>query len=148
MARVLLTGMSGAGKSTLLAAVARRGYRTVDTDYDGWEVAAAQWDEPRMSALLSEHATIAVSGTAQNQGRFYDRFEHVVYLYVPLEVLLERVRTRTTNPYGKTADQQADITRYVGEVEPVIRRSATAELDGLLPIQALADCLEQFLRSS
>ena len=147
MARVLLTGMSGAGKSTLLVAVAGRGYRTVDTDYDGWELPGALWDEPRMSALLAEHTTIAVGGTAQNQGRFYDRFEHVVYLRVPLEVLLHRVRVRTNNPYGKTAEEQADITRYVAEVEPLIRRSATLELDGLLAISVLADRVENCLRS-
>src|SRR3954465_11751353 len=111
MARVLLTGMSGAGKSPLLAAVAVRGYPAVDTDYDGWELPGALWDEPRMSSVLAEHSTIAVCGTAQNQGLFYDRFEHVVYLRVPLEVLLDRVRTRTNNPSGKTADQQADISR-------------------------------------
>jgi RNase adaptor protein for sRNA GlmZ degradation len=69
MARVLVTGMSGAGKSTSLAAVARRGYETVDTDYGGWELPGSLWDEPRMSAVLAEHATIALSGTAQNQGR-------------------------------------------------------------------------------
>jgi shikimate kinase len=147
MARVLLTGMSGAGKSTLLGALADRGYRTVDTDYDGWEVADGQWDEARMSALLAEHPTIAVSGTASNQGRFYDRFEHVVYLYVPLETLLDRVRNRTNNPYGKSAEEQADITRYVEEVEPVIRRSATVELDGLLTVGVLADLREGCLRS-
>ncbi len=94
MARVLLTGMSGAGKSTLLAAVARRGHPSIDTDYDGWELPGTLWDEPRMSTLLAEHTTIAVSGTAQNQGRFYDRFEHVIYLRVPLEILLHRVRVR------------------------------------------------------
>jgi shikimate kinase len=147
MARVLLTGMSGAGKSTLLAAVARRGYPTIDTDYDGWELPGARWDEPRMSALLAEHTTIAVSGTAQNQGRFYDRFEHVIYLHVPLEMLLERVRVRTNNPYGKTAEHQADIARYVAEVEPLIRRTATLELDGLLTISVLADRVENCLRS-
>ena len=147
MARVLLTGMSGAGKSTLLAAIARRGYTTIDTDYDGWELSGALWDEPRMSALLAEHTTIAVSGTAQNQGRFYDRFKHVIYLRVPLEILLDRVRTRTNNPYGKTAEQQADITRYVAQVEPLIRRTATLELDGLLTISALADRVENCLRS-
>jgi shikimate kinase len=147
MARVLLTGMSGAGKSTLLAAVARRGYSTVDTDYDGWELPGALWDEPRMSMLLAEHATIAVSGTAHNQGRFYDRFEHVIYLRVPLETLLDRVRTRTNNPYGKNAEQRADIIRYVAEVEPLIRRTATLELDGLLPISVLADRLENCLHS-
>ena len=74
-------------------------------------------DEPRVSALLAEHTAIVVSGTAQNQGRFYDRFEHVIYLRVPLELLLDRVRTRTNNSYGKTADQQAEITRYVAEVD-------------------------------
>lgn len=148
MARVLLTGMSGAGKTTVLAAVARRGYATVDTDYDGWELPGAVWDEPRMSALLSEHATIAVSGTAQNQGGFYDRFEHVIYLHVPLEVLLERVRTRTNNPYGKSADQQDDIARYVAEVEPLLRRTATLELDGMLPVPDLTDRIEQCLRCS
>lgn len=147
MARVLLTGMSGAGKSTVLDAVARRGYITVDTDYDGWELSNALWDEPRMSALLSEHDTIAVSGTAQNQGRFYDRFEHVIYLRVPLDVLLARVCTRTNNPYGKTADQHADITKYVAEVEPLIRRTSTLELDGLLPVPALTDRVELCLRS-
>src|SRR5215204_5990532 len=123
MARVLLTGMSGAGKSTLLAAVASREYPTIDTDYGGWELPGARWDEPRMSVLLAEHATIAVCGTAQNQGRFYDRFEHVIYLRVPLEELLDRVRTRTNNPYGKAANQRADIPRYVAEVEPLIRRT-------------------------
>jgi shikimate kinase len=145
MARVLLTGMSGAGKSAVLAAVAQRGYPTVDTDYGGWELPGALWDEPRMSALLAENTTIAVSGTAENQGRFYDRFEHVIYLRVPLDVLLDRVRSRSNNPYGKTADEQADITRYVDEVEPLIRRTATLELDGLLPIPTLADRVEECL---
>jgi shikimate kinase len=108
-----------------LDAVSRRGYQTVDTDYGNWDLPGALWDEPRMSGLLSEHDTIAVAGTAQSQGRFYKRLEHVIYLHVPLDVPLERVRTRTNNPCGKTADQQADISKYVGEVEPLIRRTAT-----------------------
>jgi shikimate kinase len=148
MARVLITGMSGAGKSTVLAAIARRGFRTVDTDYDGWELSDASWDEPRMSALLAEHSTVAVSGTAQNQGRFYDRFEHVIYLRVPLDVLLDRVGARSNNPYGKTAEQQADIAKYVVEVEPLIRRTATLELDGLMPVHVLAEHVEHCLLSS
>ena len=52
------------------------------------------------------------------------------------------------NPYGKTPEQQADITRCVAEVEPLIRRGANLELDGLLPVEALADPLEQCLQSS
>ena len=147
MARVLLTGMSGAGKTTVLEAVAARGFRAVDTDYDGWVLPDGRWDEPRMSALLAEQSTVVVSGTVENQGRFYDRFEHVIYLRVPLPVLLDRVRTRTNNPYGKTAEQQADIARYVAEVEPLILTGASLELDGRLPVDELADRVEQCLRS-
>ncbi len=95
---------------------------------------------------MSDLATNPVS--VSNQGLFYDRFEHVVYLHVPLDVLLDRVRTRTTNPYGKTAAQQADIARYVSEVEPLIRHSATRELDGRLLVRELADQVEQCLRSA
>ncbi|MFC7624982.1 AAA family ATPase [Microlunatus sp. GCM10028923] len=147
MARVLVTGMSGAGKTTVLEAVADRGFHTVDTDYGGWVLPDGRWDEPRMAELLAVHDTVAVSGTVENQGRFYDRFEQVIYLHAPLEVLLDRVRTRTNNPYGRTAEQQADIARYVTEVEPLILAGASLELDGRLPVAELADRVEQCLRS-
>lgn len=89
-----------------------------------------------------------MSGTAENQGRFYDRFAHVVYLHAPLAVLLERVRTRTTNPYGRTVAQRAEIATYVAEVEPLLRRSATLELDARLPVETIADRVEECLRPS
>ena len=102
MPRVLLTGMSGAGKTTVLDELRRRGHLTVDTDYDGWELPDGTWDEDRMAALLAAAPDVVVSGTVSNQGRFYDRFEHVVLLSAPVDVLLERVRRRTNNPYGTT----------------------------------------------
>ena len=146
MARVLVTGMSGAGKTTLLGELARRGFAAVDTDYGGWELADGSWDEPRMDALLAEHPTLVVSGTVPNQGRFYDRFDHVVLLSAPVDVLLERVATRVNNPYGKTAEQQDEIRRYVLEVEPLLRPGATVELDGRRPVADLADTVERLLQ--
>jgi shikimate kinase len=142
MARVLVTGMSGAGKSTLLEELRRRGHRTVDTDDDGWELPDRTWDEPRMHRLLASHADLVVSGTVENQGRFYEEFEHVVLLSAPLPVLLARVRTRTNNPYGSTPDQQAELAGYVATVEPLLRRGATLELDGRRPTSDLADVVE------
>lgn len=145
MARVLVTGMSGAGKSTLLAALSTRGHRTVDTDHDGWQLPDGTWDEPRMAQLLAAHHDIVISGTVENQGRFYDRFEHVVLLTAPLDVLLARVATRTTNPYGRNAADRAQIIEYVTTVEPLLRRGATLVLDGQLSVEALADTVEALL---
>ncbi|NES30254.1 AAA family ATPase [Micromonospora terminaliae] len=145
MARVLVTGMSGAGKTTLLTELSRRGYDTIDTDSDGWTLPDGDWDEPRMAALLTDRPVVVVSGTVANQGHFYDRFDHVVLLSAPLGVLLDRVTARSTNPYGKTAEQRAEIARYVREVEPLLRRGATRELDGQRPVGELADIVEQLL---
>lgn len=137
--------MSGAGKTTVLGELRRRGRLTVDTDYGGWERPAGFWDEERMTRLLAEHRDVVVSGTVSNQGRFYDRFEHVVLLSAPVDVLLDRCRRRTDNPYGKSVEQQEEIRRYAAEVEPLLRRGATLELDGRLPVSRLADLVESLL---
>ena len=145
MARTLITGMSGAGKSTLLVELARRGHKTVDTDYDGWEDAHRFWDEPRMTALLETEPDVFVSGTVENQGTFYDRFEHVVLLSVPVDLLLSRVIARINNPYGQTPEEQAEIRRYVVEVEPLLRARASVELDGQQSVIELAHFLERLI---
>jgi dephospho-CoA kinase len=143
MARVLVTGMSGTGKSTVLAELRRRGHPTVDTDYDGWTLPDGTWDEPRMDQLLGSRPDVVVSGTVENQGRFYDRFAHVVLLSAPLDVLIERVSQRTNNPYGTTAAQRAEIARYLDTVEPLLRRGANLELDGRRSVVELADVIER-----
>jgi hypothetical protein len=135
--------MSGTGKSTLLEVLAERGHLTVDTDYDGWTLADGRWDTTKMSGLLDREPDVVVAGTVDNQGDFYDRFDHVVLLTAPLGVLIERVSSRTTNPYGRTADEQAEIARYVQTVEPLLRRTATIELDGQASIDELACAVEE-----
>ena len=145
MARVLITGMSGAGKTTVLQELSRRGYRTIDTDYDDWVLPDDTWDEPRMSALLASDMSLIVSGTVKNQGRFYDRFAAVVLLSAPVEVLIDRVSARTNNPYGSSEDDQSAIRQYVLDVEPLLRNGATLELDGRRPVPELADEVERLI---
>jgi dephospho-CoA kinase len=145
MARVLLTGMSGAGKTTVLQELRGRGLFTVDTDDDGWELADRTWDEDRMGDLLAQHEHIVVSGTVENQGRFYNRFHEVVLLSAPLPVLLQRVSSRTNNPYGKTPEEQAEIAANAQWVEPRLRHGATLELDGQRPVAELADAVERLV---
>jgi len=148
MPRILLTGMSGAGKSTVLGELQRRGHLSVDTDYGGWVLSDGTWDEERMAALLERHPDVVVSGTVENQGRFYGRFEYIVLLHAPLDVLLDRTARRTDNPYGNTAAHRAEIARYTEEIVPLLRRSANIELDGPRPVKELADTIERLLKET
>jgi len=148
MARVLITGMSGAGKTTVLHELSRRGHRTIDTDYDGWTLPDGNWDESRMSAILASEPSVVISGTAENQGRFYGRFSAVILLSAPVEVLIERVSTRTTNPYGTSEADQTEIRRLVRDVEPRLRSGATLVLDGRRSVAELADEIERLIAAS
>lgn len=143
MARVLVTGMSGTGKSTLLAELSRRGHHCIDTDYDGWVLPSLLWDVDRMTELLASHPHLVVSGTVANQGSF--AFDSVVLLSAPLDVLLSRVAARTNNPYGRTPADQDLIRQHVAEVEPLLRASATVELDARRTVEELADAVERLL---
>jgi shikimate kinase len=137
--------MSGAGKSTVLDELRCRGFYAIDTDYDGWVLRDGNWDEPRMQRLLSGHHDVVLSGTVDNQVRFYDRFEHIVLISAPLDVLLQRVTERTNNRYGRTPAERDEIAGYVQTVEPLLRRGATVELDGRLPVAELADAIQRLI---
>lgn len=100
-----------------------------------------------MGALLGESSELVVSGTVENQGRFYDRFDHVVLLSAPAEVILERVRVRTSNAYGSTQEDRTEILHNLDSFEPVLRATATLELDATRPLVEIADAIESLLRN-
>lgn len=148
--------MSGTGKSTVLVALAKRGYRVVDLDDDGWsdEVATSDgfgieqlWREDRLADLLARGADepLFVAGCASNQGRFYDRFAAVVLLSVPVTVLVERLATRETNAFGKEPEELKRILRDLDVVEPMLRSTSTVEIDSSQPINVVADAVEALL---
>ena len=133
MTVVFVTGMSGTGKSTVLAELERRGHRVVDTDRGDWTEAVPDpdrgsdrvWREDRIDALLDGRSAgvLFLSGCVPNQGRFYPRFDAVVLLSAPVDVVLERVASRRTNDYGKTDVERA---RIVEDLQRSSRFSAPA----------------------
>jgi dephospho-CoA kinase len=149
-AAVLVTGMSGTGKSTVLGELARRGHRVVDTDDPGWIVTAPTpdgpepvWDLDRVTTLLDGQRTgwLFVAGCVANQGQLYDRFDAVVLLSAPLDVVLQRVRRRG-NPYGSTAQDRERIAEDLARYEPRLRAGSDVEVVTTVPVAVVADALE------
>lgn len=147
--RILLTGMSGVGKSAVIGELAARGYKAVDADSDefsewvevsgdtstlgspAWGARDWMWREDRIQELLSTEDAdmLFVSGCAENMRKFLPQFDHIVLLSAPADVIAERLRTRTNNPYGKRPDEVARVLSLVETVEPLLRRAAGHEID-------------------
>ena len=139
MKRVLLTGMSGTGKSSVVRELAARGFKAVDTD-DGWSEplpdGRQRWREDAIEALLATEDTdvLFVAGCEENQARFHARFDHIILLSAPLEVVMGRLAGRTSNPYGKTPEELSRIVDDVAAVEPLLRRVADHEVRTTIPL--------------
>lgn len=154
MAVIFVTGMSGVGKSTALNRLEQRGYRVVDTDFGEWiedlprpdgTGVEPQWREDRIDALIADHERsgepLFIAGTVWNQGRFYPRFDEVVLLSAPLAVMLDRIASRDTNPFGTTAEERDRIVADTAEVEPLLRSWATVEINTRKPLAEVVDQL-------
>ena len=143
--------MSGTGKSTVIEELATRGYKAVDTDYGGLSelvdvpddqptgLDAGQdwvWREDRIQDLLSteDAEVLFLSGCSPNQGKFYPRFDHIVLLTAPAHVIVERLATRTNNPYGKRPEEVARVLELRQTVEPVLRRGTGHVVDTSVPL--------------
>src|SRR5215475_1189995 len=111
MKRLLLTGMSGTGKSTVISALAARGFKAIDLDCDTFsewvelnDASATpgspvetdrdwMWRADRVHELLSTEDTdvLFLSGCASNMGQFLPRFDHIILLSAPAELIVERL---------------------------------------------------------
>jgi shikimate kinase len=155
MPKVLVTGMSGTGKSAALQMLGERGHRIVDTDTDQWSHWVTLpdgspdwiWREDAIAALLAshQHGHLFVAGCKTNQGKFYSRFDHIALLSAPADIILARIGARTGNPYGKHPGERAQILLYLAEIEPLLRATATIEIDATAPLSQVVRQLEDLI---
>ena len=158
MTTILVTGMSGTGKSTVLVELGRRGHRVVDTDTTHWSHWVTLpdgsldwvWREPEMQALLTHPGSghLFVSGCKTNQGEFYPLFDEIVLLSAPTTVLISRIEDRETNDYGKSPVERDLILEHMATVEPLLRRTATHEIDTTRSVDDVADQLQSIADSA
>ena len=157
MKSILITGMSGTGKSTVVAELAARGHHAIDLDSDAWSEWVQVdgnptganaghdwlWNETKVAMLLAEATseTRFVSGCASNMGKFVGCFDEVVLLSAPIGIMLDRVRRRTNNPYGKQDAEIAQIKENVCLFEPQLRRIASREIDTTIPIRDVVETI-------
>ena len=148
MKRVLLTGMSGTGKSSVVRGLTARGYKAIDTD-DGWVEPLPDgrqlWREKAVQGLLdTEDADfLFIAGCEENQVKFHAQFDHIILLSAPLDTMLQRLATRTDNPYGKAPQELARFLDDVETVEPLLRRVASGEVRTTAPLD---DVVAEVLR--
>jgi dephospho-CoA kinase len=152
MPKVLITGMSGTGKSAALHMLGARGHHAVDTDTDQWSHWVTTpdgspdwiWREDAIVGLLAshQHGHLFVAACKTNQGKFYPQFDHIALLTAPDDILLARIATRTSNPYGQNPEEQALILRHLAEVEPRLRATATIVIDASAPLDQVVQQLE------
>ncbi|UCM87196.1 nucleoside/nucleotide kinase family protein [Streptomyces marincola] len=116
----------------------------MDTDSDAWSRWVTLpdgspdriWREREITALLTGHTGghLFLAGCKSNQGGFYPLLDQVVLLSAPADVLLARIERRTGNPYGKRPEERAAVLRHLATVEPLLRATASAEIDATAPV--------------
>jgi len=144
--------MSGVGKSTVAGRLSELGFKVVQTDYGGFSVldehSHQHWDVDRVRELLAtEDADVLfVVGSDDAQVLFYPDFDHIVLLSAPSAVVVERLASRTNNPFGKTAEELAKILADLATFEPAMRRASTHEIDTSKPLDRVIDEILSLVR--
>jgi len=89
------------------------------------------WREDRIGALLDTEGRLPlfVGGGASNQARFYDRFDHIVLLSLPSEMLVQRLAERTSNDYGKSAIESDRVIGFHARFDRMLRDAGAVALD-------------------
>jgi broad-specificity NMP kinase len=139
--------MSGVGKSSVIGELRKKGYAAIDMDEPGWSVRNAEgnqlWCAERLRAAMAAVGSgdLFVSGCAENQVEFYPRFDRIVLLSAPIELIRERLANRANNPYGKRPEELEEVLRHLTWVEALLRRSATHEIVTAMPLERVVECV-------
>jgi hypothetical protein len=167
MPLVWVTGTSGVGKSTVCALLKSRGELAVDADWEGsshwvdrtsgqivtdppypvpggwlgrfaWRISRAEIET--LSTRMHDK-TAFLCGSAENEAVVWDLFDHMICLVVDNETLRDRLGTRTTNAFGKRAEELEAALGWNDDVESTYRRLGATIIDGRRTLPEVADAI-------
>ncbi|MCX2953523.1 dephospho-CoA kinase [Lentzea sp. NEAU-D7] len=162
-----ITGASGSGKSTVCALLKSRGEPAVDADWEGYnqwvdrvsgQVVAAPPDPVpqgwldrfgwRMSrervedlAARARETDVFLCGYVENEAEVLDLFDLVICVVIDDETMRERLRTRTTNSFGKHPEELAAALEHNARLEAAYRARGAVVVDGTRPLEEVADAI-------
>jgi dephospho-CoA kinase len=134
--------MPGTGKSTVTHALRELGFKAVDAD-DGLTEPTSdgrqRWREAAVQELLDREdaPVLFFAGCEDNMVHFLPRFDHVILLSAPVDTLVERLITRTTNPYGKRPGELDQVLRDVEMFQSGLREIADDEVVTTAPLSVV-----------
>jgi len=127
----------------LVQELRRRGLVAYDADDDGFSEPRGSgrwsWHRELVADLLGGHSDglLFFAGCSEEQADL--PFDYRVLLTAPEAVLVRRLRTRTSNAYGRTSEELVQVLGDRAEVEPLLRRAADLVLTSTAPPAQLAD---------
>ena len=169
MANHLITGRAASGKSTVVGELNRRGLTAFDTDaitgLSSWkniltdetvvlkdsqyvDLSTLQWvwDKNILHTFLRHKDNVFICGGADNDFAFDDLFSIHFVLSVMPAVQIERLRSRTSNDYGKNPGM------FPGIIEKQRQHIENAKLhnaiiiDAEQPIHTVVDTIMSYLQ--
>ena len=166
MGLIWITGNSGTGKSTVRIALARRGYRSFDTDEDGIAVWRSRvtgeqvlypsdgnypetwlddhgWIINRVRveelAFMARDRLVFLCGSVENEDEVWHLFDSVVCLVFDESPLRERLATRTTNEFGKKPVELAAVLSWNPTMEARYRDLGALVVNADQPLITVVD---------
>ena len=153
-----VTGVSGTGKSTIAGELRRMGELAWDADDisawrhrttgvevptpfggipDGW-VAQHGWfidaDRVRELRMQTGDSVGFLAGAVENENEVWDVFDTVVYLRADDDTIAQRLRDRTSNDFGKSAEQLAMVLEWNAVLEDQYRSLGATIVDASRPL--------------
>jgi dephospho-CoA kinase len=162
-----VTGISGSGKSRVREELSKRGYLAYDGDENGitawqdkmtgefvdtsertpgpngspselydWHMSQKRLEE---LALESDDQDLFICGTASNRYDLWNMFEKVFCLSVDEETLVQRLKTRTSNDFGKDPNELKDVLSWHKPSEQTDLEMGAISIDATQPIEEVVD---------